>query len=155
VELVIAAAPELERQLAGFERELTQLTDQYQAITRGRAEAEMRLMLQETERSESFFILERAVAPDDPVSPNRKKIALAGCILAMMVGMGLVYLMELRNPVIRTEAQLERLLGLRAVAVIPNVQVKRERLLSRIIWATGAFVTILIAIAIFVIISGS
>ena len=115
----------------------------------------MRLMLQETERSESFFILERAVAPDEPVSPNRKKIALAGCILAMMVGVGLVYLMELRNPVIRTEAQLERLLGLRAVAVIPNVQVKRERVLKRMIWVTGAFVAILLAMAIVVVISSS
>ena len=155
VEVVIAAAPELERQLTGFERELRQLTEQYQAITRGRAEAEMRLMLQETERSESFFILERAVAPDEPVSPNRKKIALAGCILAMMVGVGLVYLMELRNPVIRTEAQLERLLGLRAVAVIPNVQVKRERVLKRMIWVTGAFVAILLAMAIVVVISSA
>ena len=73
----------------------------------------------------------------------------------MMVGVGLVYLMELRNPVIRTEAQLERLLGLRAVAVIPNVQVKRERVLKRMIWVTGAFVAILLAMAIVVVISSS
>ena len=155
VELVIAAAPELERQLTGFERELSQLTEQYQAVTRGRAEAEMRLILQETEQSESFFILERAVAPDDPVSPSRKKIALVGCVLAGMFGVALVYLMELRNPVIRTEAQMERLLGLRAVAVIPNVHVKRERMVNRAIWMTGTVVFVFAAIAIFAVISGS
>lgn len=155
VELVIAAAPELDRQLAGFERELRQLTEQYQAVTRGRAEAEMRLMLQETERSESFFILERAVAPDEPVSPNRKKIALAGCLLAGMFGVAMVYLLELRNPVIRTEAQLERLLGLRAVAVLPNVHVKRERLVKRAIWITGMFVALFVILAVLAVVTSS
>ena len=115
----------------------------------------MRLILQETEQSESFFILERAVAPDDPVSPSRKKIALVGCVLAGMFGVALVYLMELRNPVIRTEAQMERLLGLRAVAVIPNVHVKRERMVNRAIWMTGTVVFVFAAIAIFAVISGS
>lgn len=155
VEVVIGAAPEIERQLAAFERERSKLTEQYQAITRGRAEAEMRLMLQETERSESFFVLERAVAPDDPVSPNRKKIALAGCLLAGMIGVALVYFMELRNPVIRTEAQLERHLGLRAVAVIPNVQVKQSSIVNRAIWLTGIGVCLCSALAILAIISSN
>ena len=147
IELVISTAPELERQLTALERELGKLVEQYQAITRGRAEAEMRLMLQETERSESFFILERAVAPDDPVSPNRKKIALAGCILAAAFGLAVVYLLEMRNPVIRSEAQLERVLGLRAVAVIPNVQAKSQMGIKRIINLTMMGLGVLIIAA--------
>ena len=54
-----------------------------------------------------------------------------------------------------TQAQMERLLGLRAVAVIPNVHVKRERMLNRAIWMTGSVVLIFAAIAIFAVISGS
>lgn len=148
VEIIIATAPDIERQLASLERELRKLTEQYTAVTRGRAEAEMRLMLQETERSESFFVLERAVAPDEPVSPDRKKIALAGCIFALIAGMGMVYLMEMRNPVIRTEAQLERYLGLKAVAVVPNVQVQNGFILKQAIRMSGIALAVLVVLAI-------
>jgi uncharacterized protein involved in exopolysaccharide biosynthesis len=154
VELVIASTPKLERELTAFERELRKLTEQYQAVTRGRAEAEMRLMLQETERSESFIVLERAVAPDDPTSPSRKKIAMAGSVAAAIFGLVIVYLMELRNPVIRSEAQLERLLGLRAVAVIPNVQVQKGIVLNRAIWLTGGVVLAMILVSIIIALIG-
>ena len=137
---LIQNAPEIERELRALERELQKLTDQYQIITRNQAEAEMSLMLQESQQGESFRVLERAVAPDHPVAPNRKRIALLGSILSMMGGAVVLLFLELRNPVIRTEAQLERHLGLRAVAVIPTVQVARERTWRRIFWTVGLLI---------------
>lgn len=137
---LIQAAPEVERELSGLERELQKLTDQYQVITRNQAEAEMSLMLQASQQGESFLVLERAVPPETPIAPNRKRIALLGCILSGFAGIAAVIFLELRNPVIRTENQLERKLGLRAVAVIPPVHVARERTWRRIFWTIGLLV---------------
>lgn len=144
--------PEVERELSGLERQLQKLEDQYEAITRNQAEAEMSLALQESQQGESFHILERAVVPDLPFSPNRKRIAMMGCILSGFAGIVLVILLELRNPVIRTEAQLIRRLGLQPVAVIPNVQIARERAWRRAFWVLGilAFVIAVILVAAFV-----
>lgn len=136
----IQDAPEIELELSGLERELQKLTDQYQVITRNQAEAEMSLMLQASQQGESFRVLERAVPPDTPIAPNRKRIALLGSILSLMAGLVLVLFLELRNPIIRTETQLERHLGLRAVAVIPNVHVARERTWRRVFWTIGFLV---------------
>ncbi|UZD91698.1 GumC family protein [Cognatishimia activa] len=136
----IQNAPDIERELSALERELQKLTDQYQVITRNQAEAEMSLMLQASRQGESFRILEGAVPPEHPIAPNRKRIALLGSILAAMAGVVIVLFLELRNPIIRTETQLERHLGLRAVAVIPNVHVARERTWRRIFWTIGILV---------------
>ncbi|CUJ13189.1 GumC family protein [Cognatishimia activa] len=137
---LILAAPEVEKELSALERELMKLTDQYQVITRNQAEAEMSLMLQASQQGESFRVLELAVAPEHPIAPNRKRIALMGCILSGLLGVAAVLFMELRNPIIRTENQLERSLGLRAVAVIPTVQIARERRWRRIFWTVGLLV---------------
>jgi len=147
---LIKGAPEVERELSGLERELQKLTDQFQVITRNQAEAEMSLMLQASQQGESFRVLERAVAPETPVAPNRKRIALMGCILSGLVGVVMVLFLELRNPIIRTENQLERQLGLRAVAVIPAVHVARERTWRRVFWTVGI---LLFAIAVFAVIA--
>lgn len=140
ISLLIQNAPEIERELSGLERELQKLTDQYQIITRNQAEAEMSLMLQASQQGESFRVLERAVAPDNPIAPNRKRIVFLGSILSVMAGVVVVLFLELRNPIIRTETQLERHLGLRAVAVIPNVHVARERAWRRVFWTVGLLV---------------
>ncbi|MDC0736822.1 Wzz/FepE/Etk N-terminal domain-containing protein [Cognatishimia sp. SS12] len=137
VRVFVESAPEAERELSGLERALMKLTDQYQVITRNQAEAEMGAMLEASQQSESFRVLERAVVPDYPIAPNRKMIALMGCILSGLAGLALIAVLELRNPVIRTERQLERHLALRAVAVIPTVHVAHEKARSRVFWGLG------------------
>ncbi len=136
-------APEIERELGALEREQVRLSDQYGIITRNRAEAEMGLMLQASQQGESFRVLEQAVVPENPVAPNRKRIAFMGCLLSGVLGLGLVAFLELRNPIIRTEHQLERHLGLSAVAVIPTVQVAHERAWRRVFWIGGLTVFII------------
>ncbi|SHH54498.1 GumC family protein [Cognatishimia maritima] len=150
---LIQVAPNIERELSALERELQRLTDQYLVITRNQAEAEMSLMLQASQQGESFQILETAVAPETPIAPNRKRIAFLGCILSGLAGIVAVVILEMRNPIIRTEAQLERQLGLRAVAVIPLVHVARERTWRRIFWTIGLLVFALATLAVLAFVS--
>ena len=150
---LIQVAPNIERELSALERELQRLTDQYLVITRNQAEAEMSLMLQASQQGESFQVLETAVAPETPIAPNRKRIAFLGCVLSGLAGIVAVVILEMRNPIIRTEAQLERQLGLRAVAVIPLVHVARERTWRRIFWTVGLLVFSLAILAVFAIVS--
>lgn len=151
---LVQSAPEVERELSGLERELQKLTDQYRIITRNQAEAEMSLMLQASQQGESFRILETAIIPESPIAPNRKRIALMGCILAGLAGIALVAFLEVRNPIIRTESQLERHLGLRAVAVIPNVHVARERAWRRAFWIIGLTVFAIAVLVVLAMVSG-
>jgi uncharacterized protein involved in exopolysaccharide biosynthesis len=127
--LVIAMArmPEVERALSGYERRLDQLHAQYEQVTRRLAEADTAAKLEERQQSERFALLERAVIPELPVSGGRRKLAMAGAMASLIVGIGVAFLLDLFNPVVRTAAQMERQLGLRPVVSIPDMRHVRRR----------------------------
>lgn len=122
IEAAIARAPEVERQLAQMNREREQLQEQFAAITRGKAEAEFGKALERSKQAEHFEVLERAVVPDHPVAPSRKKIAFLGTLIALTLGVLMAMLLEALNPAIRTAAQLERQLGIAPVVSIPEIE---------------------------------
>lgn len=117
----LAATPEVERVLSAYDRQLTQLQSQYEVANNRLAEAETDLRLGERQQSERFTLLDRAITPDGPVGGGRKKLVLAGAVASLLAGLGLAFLLELLNPVVRTAAQMERQLGLRPVVLVPVV----------------------------------
>lgn len=127
IEAALKDTPRLEQQFNKLQRQLTKLEDQYQAITVGKAEAEMQQMLEASQQSDSFTVLEQALPPDYPVAPSRKRILAMGTLLSIMAALSLVFVLEMRSPVIWTRGQLERQLRLRAVAAIPVLETPRQQ----------------------------
>lgn len=121
IEDALAKAPEVERQLSALDRRLSQLSTEYTLITTRRAEAAMSQLLESQQSTERFEILESAIPPENAVSTSRKKIALAGALLVMMVAVGGALALETITGTIRTASQLEDQLGIRAVIVVPNL----------------------------------
>lgn len=126
LESQISRAPEVERQLGAYERRLNQLQERYAVITRRRAEAEIGQRLETGGQGERFEILERAVMPEYPSGPSRRRIAGAGGVASLGTALVLAFLLELLNPVVRTSAQMQRELDLRPVITIPYVETPAE-----------------------------
>lgn len=124
------AAPEVERQLNLLERERARLQEEFTVITARRAQAAMTQELESREQAERFEVLERATAPEYPVSTSRRKLAMMGGLLSLMVAIGAALGLEWISPRLRTSAQVERALGLRPVVVIPDLRVPRGRRLT-------------------------
>jgi len=133
IEDEIAETPRLEQEFSKLQRELGKLEDQYEAVTVGKAQAEMNQMLEASSQSDSFAVLEEALPPDWPIAPSRKKSLAMGGMLSAAVALTLVFLAEMRSPVIWTRGQLERQLGLRAVAVIPVIETPGQRRARRLL----------------------
>jgi len=127
IEQQIEGAPDVERALNGLEREMTRLREQYEIITRRKAEAELGSMLEERQATDRFEVLETALPPQYAVSSSRKKLAAAGAVGSLLAGLALAFLVELLNPVIRNPAQMERALGVQPVVSIPVVVSRRDR----------------------------
>ena len=69
---------------------------------------------------ENVMVIDEAVVPSSPVSPNiRLNIAIAG-VLGVMVALGLIFLLEFLDNTIKTPADVEKLLGLSVIAAIPK-----------------------------------
>ncbi len=86
-------------------------------------------------------------------SLSRKKILAMGGLLSGALALTLVFLAEMRSPVIWTRGQLERQLRLRAVAAIPVIDTpakRRKRFLmtaakvSSVLAAAGAMAAIVL-----------
>ena len=64
-------------------------------------------------------IAETALLPTTPVRPNKKRNLLLGIILGLLIGVGLSFFIEYQDRTIRTEADVEKYLGLQVLSVIP------------------------------------
>lgn len=120
----VARAPEIERQLGAYARQLEQLQSKLDTNTTRKAEAEIALRLEQENHASRFSLLERAIVPDAPMGGGRKKIVVAGAMASLIAAFGLALLLDLMNPVIRTASQMNRELGIRPVITIPELDLR-------------------------------
>jgi len=146
LETAIAAAPEVQRQINAYEREITQLQGELEVITTSRAEAAMNQLLDSRNQAERFEVLETAIAPEFAVSASRRKIALAGGMVVALLALGTALAIEILDGRLRSPAQLERELGVTPVIAIPNLRSRREVRRGRLMWI-GGIVGLVVVIA--------
>ena len=127
IQTALAATPEVERVLNGYDRRLTQLQDQYDVVTQRMAEAQTTQRLTERQQAERFTLLERAIIPEHPLGNGGKKIAMAGSVVSLLGALILAFLLDLARPVVRTAAQMQRQLDLLPVVCIPEMRAPKGR----------------------------
>ncbi|MGV8950951.1 MAG: Wzz/FepE/Etk N-terminal domain-containing protein [Cypionkella sp.] len=127
VDKALADMAEVERVLAGYDRQLAQLQDQYAAATQRLTDATTAQRLAETQQSQRFTLLERAITPEFATGGGKKKIAIAGALGSLLLGLTLAFLLDLWKPVVRTSAQMQRQLDLEPVVCIPEIRQPKGR----------------------------
>jgi Capsular polysaccharide biosynthesis protein len=69
-------------------------------------------------------VLDKAVVPKSPVSPNKKMNVAIGFLLGIMVSLGIVFIIEYLDNTIKTENDVKEILDLPILATIPYVKEK-------------------------------
>lgn len=128
IEATIVRTPNIEIQLNALYRRHSELQEQYAVITRKRTEAETGERLEVNQQAERFEVIENAIPPDRPISPNRQKLVVMGGGASIALAIGLAFLLDMMQPAIRTAAQLQRQLELRPVVTIPYVKTRADRM---------------------------
>ncbi|MEO3477754.1 DUF874 domain-containing protein [Phaeobacter sp. CAU 1743] len=122
IEASLETSPEVERQLAAYDRRLQQLQGELDTTRARRNEAEIGFRLETSRQSERLTVLEPAALPDYPVTGGRKRKALLGGAVSVMVALMVAFLLELRKPVLRSAIQMKRETGLMPVVTIPEIK---------------------------------
>ncbi|HWM94535.1 MAG TPA: polysaccharide biosynthesis tyrosine autokinase [Thermoanaerobaculia bacterium] len=89
-------------------------------VLKAQSETEVTARLQGT-RESNVRIVDRALTPGGPASPNLKQDLSSGLLVGLLIGLGIVLLLEYLDRSVKSAEQVERLLGLPALAVIPDI----------------------------------
>ena len=115
--------PETERQLATLKLNLDNAADIYALIKREHEEARLR-----TGRNlGEIKIVSRAVPPLYPDKPEKFKYVLPALVIAVLIAIGLAFLLEYWNTTLERVDDVERLLQVRVLATLPDVRPSARR----------------------------
>lgn len=86
--------------------------------------------LSQTSWMNNIRVIERAVPPGAPFSPNIRRSAALGGVLGLFLGIGLVLGLDFLDHTLRTPEQVERCLGLDVLAALPKLTEDNSRSLT-------------------------
>lgn len=80
----------------------------------------------EIKKVDSVSIIDTAVTPTLPVKPNKKLNILIAFVVGLMASIGLVFLLEYLDNTVKTSDDVEKLLGIPVLGVIPNYETGKQ-----------------------------
>ena len=141
----IEATPTVAIRLEELEREYGNTQVLYNQAVSERAVAQTEDQIVENVKGERVTVIEQAVAPSSPNSPNRKLVAGGGVFAGSALAALFFVLTELLNRAIRRPIDLSRSLGVQPLATIPYLEeahVLRRRRALKTIFVVGMLIAI-------------
>jgi polysaccharide chain length determinant protein (PEP-CTERM system associated) len=145
------AVPTRESELVELTRDYTTLQTTYQSLLQKREDSQIAANLERRNIGEQFRVLDPARVPERPFSPNRLLINLGSAGAGLALGLVLIGFLEYRDSSFRLEGDVERLLNLPVLAMVPlmmsNDEQRRARRLRAVRIAGLASMAVLLAMA--------
>jgi polysaccharide chain length determinant protein (PEP-CTERM system associated) len=117
----IEAVPGVESDWTSLNRDYETLQDSYKTLLKKSEESKVAANLERQQIGEQFRVLDAPRVPTRPLSPQRLFINLGGALFGLMLGLGLVGLLEFLDSTYRTEGDVINALTLPVLAVVPQV----------------------------------
>ena len=139
LKIAIEKTPENAIRLEVLERDYENTLGQYNAAVANLAKAQTGERIEVLSKGERISVIEQAVPPTEPNSPNRQLIAGGGIALGTILSVGLFFVLEFVNKTIRRPGDLTRGLSIQPLATIPYLETAggkaRRRALQTIVIA--------------------
>ncbi len=152
IEQALFEAPQVERDYLVLKRDYENVVHRYQETVSKQMQADVAKQLESESKGERFTLIEPAILPERPVSPNRPVIIFLGLILALGCSLGFAIVADTISGTIRGARSVQRLVGALPLAVIPyemNLldEEKTQRIKSRVI---VLFITVIVFALLFI-----
>ncbi|EIE49058.1 lipopolysaccharide biosynthesis [Citreicella sp. 357] len=130
--------------LDAMQRDYANLQAQYNQAVANQARAETGDMIEALSKGQRISIVEQAIAPRNPVSPNRPVLAAGGVAGGLVLGMALIALIELLNGTVRRPSEITAKLGIEALATVPYIYTYHQLRRRRRVLAVSVTVAVLL-----------
>jgi polysaccharide chain length determinant protein (PEP-CTERM system associated) len=143
-------APTAKAALEKLEAEKNNQKNMYDQLFARHDQSEVSKQMELQDKSATFRIVDPAVMPAKPISPDRIRIILMGMVAGLASGVGLLLLLDLLDQSVKEVSTLKAL-GVPVLAVIPmmktddDVQVERRRDL-RLYVMSGLYFSLILAV---------
>lgn len=111
--------PKIEQEYRMISRDLDQAAARYQATRAKQMTAEIGQSMEKKRKGEKFTLIDPAVLPEEPISPNRPAIVFLSLVLALGAGVGSAAAAESMNAAVRGAKGVAAILHTAPLAVIP------------------------------------
>ena len=142
----IQATPGNTVTLDAMQRDYQNLQAQYNQAVANKARAETGDMIEALSKGQRISLVEQAIAPKEPVSPNRPLVAGAGLGGGLALGLGLIVLLEVLNRAVRRPGEITAKLGIATLATVPYIETHRQ-VRNRRLALIGVTAVVLLALA--------
>jgi len=111
--------PKIEQEYRMIARDLEQTSARYQATKAKQMTAEIGQEMEKERKGEKFTLIDPAVLPEEPISPNRPAIIFLSLVLALGAGVGSAAVAESMSDAVRGAKGVAAILHTAPLAVIP------------------------------------
>jgi polysaccharide biosynthesis transport protein len=147
---LLQSIPAARATLDELEREKQSQKNLYETMLARQGQSEVSKQLEVQDKSTVFRIVDPAVLPIKPVSPNRTKLMLLGILAGIGVGLGLVILKDLMDDSVKS-VDMAKEFGLPILAAIPRIENPLQTALltrkdRRLFIAAGLYFSLILAV---------
>jgi polysaccharide biosynthesis transport protein len=127
----ISLSPQTEKEYRELGRDYQNSQAKYQEIRAKQMEAQVSQNLEAGRKGERFTLIEPPLPPEEPVSPNRAAIWIAGVLLSLALAAGMAALRETLDATVRGRKDIVSLLSEAPLALIPRIATTRDVQMAR------------------------
>jgi polysaccharide chain length determinant protein (PEP-CTERM system associated) len=118
----VQASPVVEEQYKELTRGYQTALDSYNDLLKKRDASAMSRDLNQQQQGEQFSVLDPANLPDKPSFPDRPLFAMGGVGGGLALGLGIAFVLEMRDNSLKTERDVEFALRLPVLAMVPAIE---------------------------------
>jgi uncharacterized protein involved in exopolysaccharide biosynthesis len=122
----VEATPRAEQELASLTRDYQQLRENYNSALKKEMDAEMARRLEEYWKGGYFRVLDPAHLPRRPIRPYATLFLLGGLAAGLLSGLALAFVADLLDRSVKSERELDELLGSPVLVTIPRAAPPRK-----------------------------
>jgi len=119
--------PKREQELLSLNRDYENIQEQYSSMLSRKLEAEIAVNMERKQKGEQFRVIDPARLPRKPSEPDMKKLFIVTIAIGLGIGGGVIFLIDFFDTSFKSPYDVESLLGVPILAVIPDIQQKKDK----------------------------
>lgn len=119
--------PKVEQDYLALQRDYQNTQAKYQEVNNKLMEARISEGMEEHQKGERFTLIDPASYPEEPIRPKRGMIMLAGVMLGLMAGLGLMVGLERLDPAVKTVEELASITAMPPLGIVGWIETAQDR----------------------------